>query len=225
MVQATQTHSAPSLGYFMLDADFPWRPTRRRSICAEASAPTGTGLLPPQWRPRSKRWASCNPCASVWGVACWGIWLSIAAAYAGTAPSPCPSRWAGNNSRSGSRISAISKGRWTRKLACAASRTWICGRWPFSCTTPVIRSMCSEIPRPTGRCRRIGLAPGRGDATAVRLRRSAVGRQRLLRQHQPLASFRPGLPAGPPANGARIGADERTNCSQYGVFQHRCVGL
>ena len=49
-----------------------------------------------------------------------------------------------------------------QKSACAASKTWICSRWPFSCTTPVTRSMRSATPRPTGPCPRIGRAHGRG---------------------------------------------------------------
>ena len=56
MVQATQTHSAPSLGYFMPGSRFPIGDHRRRpSTCAGPSAPTATGLLPPQSRPQSKR--------------------------------------------------------------------------------------------------------------------------------------------------------------------------
>ena len=73
MVQATQTHSAPSLGYFMLDPDFHWRPPRRPSTCAGPSAPTATKPRPPQSKPQSKRSASCNLCASVWGAAYWAI--------------------------------------------------------------------------------------------------------------------------------------------------------
>ena len=49
---------------------FRWRPARRRSICVGPSALMATGPRPPRWKPRSRRRAGCNPCASVWAEAC-----------------------------------------------------------------------------------------------------------------------------------------------------------
>ena len=226
MVQATQTHSAPSLGYFMLDSDFPLETTAETEYLRGAERTYGDRAAAAAVEAAVAAVNKLQPVRIGLGRGVLGdlAFNRRGIRRDGTIAMPKPQ---GREQQPfGIADICYLEGPMDPEVGVCCIQDMnmqpLAFLLHYTCH-PVNAFGYPETYRAVS-----ADWPGAWDAgntAAIRLRRRAIGRQRLLRQHQPLASLRPRLPTGSPADGTRTSPDERTHRPQHGVCQQCCVGL